>query len=38
VGFFAGAVETDVMKTRELVLQGYDHFLQDRLAGSAQAV
>lgn len=38
LGVFAGAVETDVMKTRELVLQGYDRFLQDRLPGSAQAV
>ena len=33
LGVFTGAVEADVTKTRELVLQGYDRFLQDRLPG-----
>lgn len=34
LGVFNGTVETDVMKTRELVLQGFDRFLQERLPGS----
>lgn len=36
LGVFNGTVETDVMKTRELVLQGFDRFLQERLPGSDQ--
>lgn len=36
LGVFNGQVEADVMKTRELVLQGYDRFLLDRLPTSDQ--
>lgn len=36
LGVFNGAVEADVTKTRELVLQGYDRFMQERLPGSDQ--
>jgi len=34
LGVLNGAVEADVMKTRELVLQGYDRFMQERLPSS----
>ena len=36
LGVFNGAVEADVMKTRELVLQGYDRFMLERLPSSDQ--
>lgn len=36
LGVFNGAVEADVMKTRELVLQGYDRFMLARLPSSDQ--
>ena len=36
LGVFNGAVEADVTKTRELVLQGYDRFMLDRLPSSDQ--
>ena len=36
LGVFNGAVEADVMKTRELVLQGYDRFMLVRLPSSDQ--
>jgi hypothetical protein len=36
LGAFNGAVESDVMKTRELVLQGYDRFMLERLPTSDQ--
>lgn len=36
LGVFNGAVESDVMKTRELVLQGYDRFMLERLPSSDQ--
>lgn len=36
LGVFNGAVEADVMKTRELVLQGYDRFMLERLPTSDQ--
>ncbi|MDX9718029.1 MAG: DUF5610 domain-containing protein [Thauera sp.] len=36
LGVFNGQVEADVMKTRELVLQGYDRFVLDRLPTSDQ--
>ena len=36
LGVFNGAVESDVMKTRELVLQGYDRFMLERLPTSDQ--
>ena len=38
LGVFNGAVEADVTKTRELVLQGYDRFMLDRLPSSDQQV
>ena len=36
LGVFTGAVEADVTKTRELVLQGYDRFMLERLPTSDQ--
>ena len=36
LGVFKGAVEADVMKTRELVLEGYDRFIQERLPAAAE--
>ena len=36
LGAFNGAVASDVMKTRELVLQGYDRFMLERLPTSDQ--
>ena len=36
LGVFNGAVEADVTKTRELVLQGYDRFMLERLPSSDQ--
>lgn len=36
LGVFNGAVEADVTKTRELVLQGYDRFMLERLPTSDQ--
>ena len=36
LGVFNGAVEADVSKTRELVLQGYDRFMLERLPTSDQ--
>ena len=36
LGVFNGAVEADVMKTRELVLKGYDRFMLARLPSSDQ--
>ena len=36
LGVFKGAVEADVMKTRELVLEGYDLFIQERLPAAAE--
>jgi hypothetical protein len=36
LGVFNGAVEADVMKTRELVLQGYDRFMLERLPSPDQ--
>ena len=36
LGVFTGAVEADVTKTRELVLQGYDRFMLERLPSSDQ--
>ncbi|WP_415259066.1 DUF5610 domain-containing protein [Thauera phenylacetica] len=36
LGVFNGAVEVDVTKTRELVLQGYDRFTLERLPTSDQ--
>ncbi|HAY09901.1 MULTISPECIES: DUF5610 domain-containing protein [unclassified Thauera] len=36
LGVFNGQVEADVMKTRELVLQGYDRFILDRLPTADQ--
>ena len=36
LGVFNGAVEADVTKTRELVLQGYDRFTLERLPTSDQ--
>ena len=36
LGVFNGAVEADVSKTRELVLQGYDRFMLERLPSSDQ--
>ena len=38
LGVFSDAVEADVTKTRELVLQGYDRFMLDRLPSSDQQV
>lgn len=36
LGVFNGAVEADVTKTRELVLQGYERFMLERLPSSDQ--
>jgi len=36
LGVFKGAVEADVMKPRELVLEGYDRFIQERLPAAAE--
>ena len=36
LGVFNGAVEADVTKTRELVLQGYDRFMLERLPSPDQ--
>lgn len=36
LGVFKGAVEADVMKTRELVLEGYDRFIQEHLPAAAE--
>jgi hypothetical protein len=36
LGVFSGQLESDVMKTRELVLQGYDRFVLERLPTSDQ--
>jgi len=36
LGVFGGQLEADAMKTRELVLQGYDRFLLDRLPDADQ--
>lgn len=38
LGVFNGTVEADVTKTRELVLQGYDRFMLERLPTSDQQV
>lgn len=36
LGVFGGQLEADAMKTRELVLQGYDRFMLERLPSSDQ--